>query len=80
MFKILLSSLYTAFFFLTILFSVPAFSHGVHYEVQLKSELQVNTDYQISGVGMVWVYDPIVSADMLKDESDINEAREIYTQ
>lgn len=68
MFKVLLTS-----FFLSLLFTQPAFSHAVHYEVQLKSELQVNTDNQISGVGMVWRYDPIASEDMLKDEPDIKK-------
>ncbi len=68
MFKVLLPAL-----FLSMLFSQPVFSHGVHYEVQLKSKLQVNTDNRISGVGMVWLYDPIVSADMLKDEPDLKK-------
>ncbi len=59
--------------FLSILFIQPAYSHGAHYEIQLKSELQVNTDNHISGIGMVWTYDPIVSADMLKDEPDLKK-------
>ena len=50
-----------------------AFSHAVHYEIQMKSELQVNTDNQISGVGMTWRYDPTASEDMLKDEPDIKK-------
>ena len=73
MFKILPCSLFTPIVIFSILFSPPVFSHGVHYEVQLKSELQVNTDNRISGIGMVWVYDPIVSADMLKDDPDIKK-------
>ena len=73
MFKVLLPALFTPIIFLSMLFSQPVFSHGVHYEVQLKSKLQVNTDNRISGVGMVWLYDPIVSADMLKDEPDLKK-------
>ncbi|MEB8431325.1 DUF1007 family protein [Cocleimonas sp. KMM 6892] len=73
MFKILSSSFFTSLFVLFVFSSQPAFSHGMHYEVQLKSELQANTDGQISGVGMVWVYDPIVSVDMLKDEPDLTK-------
>ncbi|WP_299878862.1 DUF1007 family protein [uncultured Cocleimonas sp.] len=76
MFKILLPSLLTPIVFLSTLFSQPAFSHGAHYEVQLKSELQVNTDDLISSVGMIWVYDPIVSANMLKDDSDLKKLEE----
>jgi len=68
MFKVLLAS-----FFLSLLFIQSAFSHAIHYEVQVKSELQANTDNQISGVGMVWRYDPTASADMLKDEPDIKK-------
>ena len=73
MFKTLFHSLFTPVVFFSILLTQPAFSHGVHYEVQLKSELQVNTDNHISGIGMVWLYDPIVSADMLKDEPDLKK-------
>ena len=68
MFKVLLPSL-----FLSLLFIQPAFSHALHYEVQMKSELQVNTDNQISGVGMVWRYDSATSTDMLKDEPDLKK-------
>ena len=68
MLKVLLPAL-----FISLLFNQTAFSHAIHYEVQLKSELQVNTDNQISGVGMVWRYDPTASEDMLKDEPDIKK-------
>lgn len=68
MFKAVLTS-----FFISLFVCQPAFSHAIHYEVQLKSELQVNTDDEISGIGMVWRYDPIASADMLKDEPNVKK-------
>ncbi len=67
------SSLFAPFTLLLVLFSPSVFSHGAHYEIQLKSELQVNINNQISGVGMIWTYDPLISADMLKDEPNMKK-------
>ncbi|MGB5419965.1 DUF1007 family protein [Algibacter sp.] len=63
------SVLSVLFFFL--ITSQAVLSHGVHYEVQLKSELQVNDKKQLSAIKMTWLYDQEASKDLLKDQADL---------
>jgi ABC-type uncharacterized transport system substrate-binding protein len=48
-----------------------AIAHAIHYEVQLKSELQVNDKKQLSAIKMTWLYDQQVSKDFLQGQADL---------
>lgn len=57
--------------FLLLVTSQAVLAHGIHYEVQLISELQVNNQQQLSAIKMSWLYNQEASEDFLKGQTNL---------